>query len=33
MRATLVAKWIESIGAHTKPDVPWIGPELMEVDI
>jgi hypothetical protein len=33
MRATLVAKWIESIGAHIKPDVPWIGPELMEVDV
>jgi hypothetical protein len=33
VRATLVAKRIESIGAHTKPDVPWIGPELMEVDV
>ena len=33
VRATLVAKRIESIGAHTKPDVPWIGPELREVDV
>ena len=33
VRATLVAKRIESIGAHTKPDIPWIGPKLREVDV
>src|SRR3954467_843774 len=32
MRATLVAKRIESIGAHTQPDVPCIAPELFELD-
>src|SRR3954447_22674379 len=30
MRATLVAERIESIGDHTQPDVPCVGPELWE---
>src|SRR3954451_9231584 len=32
-RATLVAERIESIGAHTQPDVPCIAPELWEGEV
>ena len=30
MRATLVAERIESIGAHTQPDVPCVASEISE---
>ena len=34
VRATLVAKGIESVGAHAQPNVPWIEPELiLEFDV
>ena len=30
VRATLIAERIESVGAHTQPDVPCVAPEIFE---